>query len=168
MRVIEATAQAKKSASRDILTDKKLVAKVKRLARAEYAGYIRYGHGGENLCVEPGCSCCAGWPEDGDPVCGLFRNIPVRCTGFEIGVLGLNPNVLRKEPWDPIDPDLAEAYRHHLLSGAELETRRCRWPGCRKQIMVSRNTQYCELHRELARRRSQRERFRRHKGSKAG
>ncbi len=132
--------------------DAKLLARVKKLIRAEHAGYIRGG----NKCVEPGCSCNAGLGEnDPDPVSGPFRTPAVRCSSFETLVL-------------PLDPDLETAYWDHLKRGARLQVIRCQHEGCRKAVSAfGPNTRYCAIHARLRAKQATRERVRRYREGEA-
>ncbi len=135
------------------LLDFKLVARVRRLIEQEYAGFVAASNGRRNLCMESDCSC------EFD-VCGPFRDQPIRCTGFEATVLGLDPDDLTQPPApDSLDGELAEAYRLHVLNGTQVRARRCKWSGCRCRrdiIGTGPNARYCRIHAEQAARQKRR------------
>lgn len=141
------------------ITDRKIAARVRRLIRTEFAGYFDESNGRRDVCLEPGCSC-------GEGTCGPFRSPPTRCSMFERNVLGLDPQDLRRPAWGSLDPELAEAYRRHLLSGSEMRVRRCRWPRCRRELRGDVRRRYCETHATMSQRRAQREHKRRLRGEK--
>ena len=133
----------------DLITDPKLLARVRRLIAAEHAGYKRDDNGRAHICLELGCSC------DFD-TCGPFRKPLVRCTSFENMVL-------------PLDPDLQAAYWEHLRSGAALGLRRCKRPQCRRGVSGSGpRAKYCKIHADLNARAKNRERVRRFRAKTKG
>ena len=118
------------------IKDAKLLARLRALARSEYAGLI------DSKCLEPSCRTCR------DETFGLFRTPAVRCEGFERLVL-------------PLDPALEEAYFEHLHAGTAAVIRRCKWENCRRgTASLDPNSRYCALHARLAERHRERERAR--------
>jgi len=133
-----------------VISDKRLLARVRRLIRKEHAGFITAG----NKCIEPGCSCWDACPPDRDPISGPFRKIPVRCTSFETNVL-------------PQDPALEKAYWDHVEAGTPLHSRRCQEPGCRREVRSpAPNALYCEFHAKARKRTADREARRRYRHTK--
>lgn len=145
------------------LKDARLLARVKKLALAEYAGL---NHEGGDTCLEPGCSCATNWKKRSDPVCGIFRKPAMRCTTFESVVLGLDPDDLEKQPHaDSVDVTLAEAYTRHLLTGEPVSFDVCMWEQCRKTAI---DGPYCAGHATVAARQERKERQRSKAESQAG
>ncbi len=120
---------------RKVIRDRRLLARLRRLAVAEYAGLT-----GDHRCVEPECNCRRECPPDRDPICGLFRNPAVCCIGFEVNVLGLDPRNLGKHAWNHVPEwaELAEAYRQYMIgSSSRLRVKRCATPGCPREVTGS-------------------------------
>jgi hypothetical protein len=94
----------------------------------------------------------------------VFQADPApRCRYAEACLLGLDPEALQTPAHGSLDGELAQAYRDQVVRGVAGPVRRCRWPGCRRELPVGAAParKYCEDHVGLSRRRTRRESARR-------